>query len=62
MKRKEVGLMVSLAIASGVAVREWRKNRKFTEQYQRQTQQQLIKEMTEVETDAGDDSTSTKSR
>lgn len=62
MKRKEAGLLVSLAIASGVAIREWRKNRKFTEQFKQQTEAQLIKEMTEVEADAGDDTTSTNSR
>ncbi|WP_214846946.1 hypothetical protein [Exiguobacterium sp. s193] len=62
MKRKEVGLMVSLAIASGVAIREWRKNRKFAEQFKQQTEARLIKEMTEVEADAGDDTTPTHGR
>ena len=60
MKRKEVGLLVSLAVASGLAVREWRKNQQFNRRFKQQTEEQLVKGLTEVQRDAVDDTSSTK--
>ncbi|MGX8176609.1 hypothetical protein ACWS7L_03850 [Exiguobacterium artemiae] len=60
MKRREAGLLVSLAVASGLAVREWRKNQQFAKQVKKQSEDRLVKGMTEVQDDAGDVSSSTK--
>ncbi|OIN67056.1 hypothetical protein BLD48_07535 [Exiguobacterium sp. KRL4] len=60
MKRKEVGLLVSLAVAGGMAVREWRKNQQFNRQFKQQTEDQLVKGLTEVQDDAGDETSSRK--
>ncbi|MCT4778931.1 MULTISPECIES: hypothetical protein [Exiguobacterium] len=60
MKRKEVGLLVSLAVAGGMAVREWRKNQQFNRRFKKQTEDQLVKGLTEVQDDAGDDTSSRK--
>ncbi|WP_393965969.1 hypothetical protein [Exiguobacterium sp. S22-S28] len=60
MKRREAGLLVSLAVASGLAVREWRKNQQFAKQVKKQSEDRLVKGITEVQDDAGDVSSSTK--
>ncbi|AFS71247.1 hypothetical protein [Exiguobacterium antarcticum] len=60
MKRKEVGLLVSLAVASGMAVREWRKNQRFNDQFKKQTEDRLVNGLMEVQDDAGDETSSTK--
>lgn len=60
MKRREAGLLVSLAVASGLAVCEWRKNQQFAKQVKKQSEDRLVKGMTEVQDDAGDVSSSTK--
>lgn len=60
MKRRGAGLLVSLAVASGLAVREWRKNQQFAKQVKKQSEDRLVKGMTEVQDDAGDVSSSTK--
>ena len=60
MKRKEMGVLISLAVASGLAVREWRKNQQFAKRFKEQSEDRIVKGMAEVQDDAGDDSSSAK--